>query len=174
MRLSDCFQLGVITKTHGTKGDVQVWIDSDNPAHYKNLESVLLLVNNELVPFFLEQWQLSGKKAIAHFDEVVSLDDASKLVGTEVYLPESRLPALGDGQYYYHDLVGLDAMEDGKLLGPVTNVLNFPGHDVLTIECKGKEVLVPITDEIVKKVDLKNKTVEMQLPAGLLEIYLES
>ncbi|MEQ9373876.1 MAG: ribosome maturation factor RimM [Imperialibacter sp.] len=174
MHLDDCFQLGVITKTHGTKGDVQVWIDSDNPGHYKNLESVLLLINNELVPFFLEHWSLNGKKAIARFDEVRSLDAADKLAGTEVYLPESSLPELSDGQYFFHNLVGLEAVEDGKVLGTISNILNFPGHDVLAIDCQGKEVLVPISDDIIKAVDLKAKSVTLQLPPGLLDIYLDS
>jgi 16S rRNA processing protein RimM len=174
MHLDDCFQLGVITKTHGTKGDVQVWIDSDDPGHYKNLESVLLLINNELVPFFLEQWSLNGKKAIARFDEVRSLDAAEKLAGTEVYLPESSLPELTDGQYFFHDLVGLEAVEDDKVLGIISNILNFPGHDVLTIDCQGKEVLVPISDDIIKSVDLKAKSVTLQLPPGLLDIYLDT
>ncbi len=174
MNLSDCFQLGVITKAHGTKGDVQVWIDSDNPAHYKNLESVLLLINNELVPFFLDHWSLNGKKAIARFDEVNSIEAAEKLAGVEIYLPEDRLPALSEGQYYFHDLVGLQAFEDGKALGAITNILNFPGHDVMTIDHKGKEVLVPIHDEVIKSVDLKAGYVNLQLPPGLLDVYLDS
>jgi len=153
---------------------VQVWIDSDEPAHYKNLESVLLLINNELVPFFLAHWQVSGTKAIAHFEEIESIDAATKLVGTEVYLPETSLPALDDGQYYFHDLVGMNAFEDEVLIGLVVNILNFPGHDVLTIDHNGHEVLVPITDEIVREVNLKTKSVKLQLPPGLLDVYINS
>lgn len=174
MLLSDCFQLGVITKTHGTKGDLQIWIDSDDPEHYRKLESVLLLQNNELVPFFLERWQISASKAIAHFEGIDSIEQAAKLIKTEVFLPESFLPELDEGQFFFHDLVGMVAFDHGSELGPVTNVYNLPGHDVLAIDLKGKEALVPLSDEIVKKVDTKKKQVHLDLPEGLLDIYLDS
>lgn len=173
MTLSDCFQLGVITKAHGLHGEVQILIDSDEPENYKKLESVLLLINNELVPFFLKNWQLNGTKAIARFEEVDSLEKASKLPHTEVYLPDSLLPKLDDDQYYYHDLVGLHAFEEDKELGIVSNVYNLPGHDLLAVMVNDKEVLVPISDEVIRKVDISGQKILLQLPHGLLDIYLE-
>ncbi len=173
MLVSDCFQLGVITKAHGLRGEVQLLIDADEPDNYKKLESVLLLINNELVPFFLKAWQLSGSKAIAHFEEIDSLEKAERLVSTEVYLPDTFLPELADDQYYYHDLVGLTAYDKNEELGVVANVYNLPGHDILSVVVNEKEVLVPISDEVIKKVDLKAGTLFLELPDGLLDIYLE-
>jgi len=173
MLLSDCFQLGVITKTHGTKGELQVTIDSDTPESYKNVESVLLLINKELVPFFLEQWQLSGSRAIAKFEEIDSPEKAAGLVHLEVYLPDSMLPGLGEGKYYFHDLVGMDAFDGDTSVGTITNVYNLPGHDLLAIDHQGKEVLVPMTDAIISAVDTRSRKVLLNLPEGLLDLYLE-
>lgn len=172
MLLSDCFQLGVITKAHGLHGEVQIAIDADEPQRYEKLESVLLLINNELVPFFLKDWKLNGSKVIARFDEINTLEKAEQLTNTEVYLPDSFLAPLSDDQYYYHDLVGLTAVENERELGLVSNIYNLPGHDLLAIDVKGKEALVPISTEIIKSVDQKAKRIYLELPEGLLDIYL--
>ena len=94
MKIDDCYQLGYITKTHGTKGEVTAFFDVDFPEDYEDLESVFLLQGGKLVPFFIEgiSMQQKGKFIIA-FEDVTTIAEAEKLKGVELYLPLSACPS---------------------------------------------------------------------------------
>jgi len=86
----------------------------------------------------------------------------------------SFLPKLKDDQFYYHEIIDYQ-IEDAKLgsLGVVKEVYSTGEQDVLIMIYKNREVLIPLTDEIIPKVDKKAKVVHSILPDGLLEVYLE-
>lgn len=174
MRVEDCYQLGYVTKTHALKGEIQIFLDVDIPEVYKNLESMFVLRNNALIPFFIDTIQINKDKALVKLEEVDTIEDAQALVSSEIYLPLSFLPKLNDGQYYYHEIIGFDLYNGKKLIGPVTNILTNSAQELIAVDCNGTEVLVPFSDQVVKKVDLENKKVDSELPDGLLDIYLES
>ncbi len=173
MGVNDCYQLGYIQKTHGLKGDVSVFIDADYPEHYQNLESVLLRRGGQLIPFFIDTIQVQGDRAIVKFESVESLDEARELKGTEVWLPDSNLPELEPGQYYYHELPGFEVKENHRVLGKVTDVYNMVNCDLLALNYEGHEVLIPLTDEVVNEVSREDKTIHVTLPEGLIDIYVD-
>lgn len=173
MKVEDCYQLGYVIKTHGLKGEIQVFLDVDNPLDYQNLESVFVKQGNALVPFFLEYIQVNPKKSITKFEEVDAIEEAERLVGQELYLPLNALPELSEGEYYYHQLVGLTMVEDGKELGVVDQVYEIAPQNLLSIQHQGKEIMIPINDEIIRSVDFEKQTIEAKLPEGLLDVYLE-
>ncbi|WP_109833291.1 ribosome maturation factor RimM [Reichenbachiella versicolor] len=173
MKVEDCYQLGYVIKTHGLKGEVQLMLDVDDPSAYQELESVLILQGGALVPFFLEYIQVSGKKALAKFEETESIEEASPMVSCELFLPLEILPELPAGDYYYHQLIGLDLYNDDQLLGKVDQVYEIPPQNLISLIYNGVEVMIPINDEIIKRVDIKEGKIEAQLPEGLLEVYLE-
>lgn len=174
MRVEDCYQLGYVTKTHGLKGEIQVYLDADEPKAYNELESMFILRNNSLIPFFIDSLQINRDKALVKLDDIDSIEEAQPLVSSEIYLPLSFLPKLGNGQYYYHEIIGFELFDQKNLVGLVTNVLTNSSQTLLAIDAKGVEVLVPLNDEVVKKVDLVEKKVLAELPDGLLEMYLEN
>ena len=173
MRVDDCYQLGYVIKTHGLKGEVLLFLDVDDPSEYTELESMFVMQKQTLIPFFLEYIQVSAKKAIAKIEDIDSIDSASELVSCEVYLPLNNLPELKNGQYYFHQLVGMKMIEDGKEIGKVLQVYEASAQNLISVDHQGKEVLVPILDEIIQKVDQGKKEVHVTLPEGLLDIYLE-
>ena len=173
MRVDDCYQLGYVTKTHGLKGDIQIFLDVDEPEVYRNLESMFVLKDNSLIPFFIDTIQINRDKALIKLDDVNELAEAKVLVSSEIYLPLSFLPPLDNGEYYYHDIIGFELYDTDKLIGCVTNVLTQTSQTLLSVDCNGKEVLIPLIDEVVKKVNLEEKKIETELPDGLLDIYLE-
>lgn len=173
MRVDDCYQLGYVIKTHGLKGEVQIFLDVDNPSEYQELESVFVLQNNALIPFFLEYIQCGDKKAIAKFEEIDSIEEAAKLVSGELYLPLDLLPELPDGKYYFHQLVGLTLFDGTEKIGEVTQVYEMGPQNLISVDHDGKEIMIPLMDEIVQKVDLKNSEIRAKLPDGLIDIYLE-
>jgi 16S rRNA processing protein RimM len=175
MNKDKCFQLGYVSKVHGLRGEVMVVLDVDYPEDYQNLEHLFLEQRTRLVPFFLEHFVLQpGNKALAKFEDLNSIDQVENLVGTEVYLPLTELPNLQEDQYFYHDLIGFEVFDETKgLIGPIQIVYDLSTQNLLGVTYLEKEVLIPIQDGIILKVDKAAKKVYCRLPEGLLEIYLE-
>jgi 16S rRNA processing protein RimM len=175
MTKEDCYLLGKITKTHGLKGELAIWLDVDYPEDYEDLDSVLLEVKGELVPYFVEEIQIRPNKSIIKFEDIHTIEEAQKLVNCDIYLPEDNLPELEDNdQFYYHEIIGYTVVDATKgELGKVLAVYTSDRQDLIAMQYEGKEVLIPIDDDIVKTVDREKKELYTNLPEGLMEVYLE-
>lgn len=173
MRFDECYHLGNVVKTHGLQGEVILFLDVDDPEYYKKLESILVEMNGKLIPFFIQSIQVNQSRATVKLEEVDNVDSASDLVGKDVYLPLERLPQLKEGQYYFHQLVGMEVLNDQQLIGVVKEVYHLATNDLMGVDHNGTEVLIPLEDEIVLKVDLEKKQIITQLPDGLLNVYLD-
>ncbi len=173
MRQDDCYQLGEVIKTHGLSGEVSISLEVDFPNEYQNLESVFLEQSGKLVPFFIDALQVNNNKALVKFEDIDSLDQAKELVKAKLYLPLSLLPDLEDGQYYFHDLAGCEVFEEKQLIGVAKEVIDLNGNQLLSVDVNGKEVLIPLKEEILLSVDIKARKIIVKLPEGLLDVYLE-
>lgn len=173
MRKDDCYQLGAVIKTHGLHGEVSILLDVDFPEDYQNLESVFLLQSGKLVPFFIDTIQINRDRGIVKFEDINSIDDASALIKAELYLPITALPKLPEGKYYFHDIKGCEVFEDDQLIGIAKEVIDFNSNQLLSVDANGKEVLIPMMDEIMLSVDTASKKIMVKLPEGLLDLYLE-
>jgi 16S rRNA processing protein RimM len=175
MNKDQCFQIGRIAKVHGLRGEVNVMLDVDYPEDYDGLEHLFIDQKGRLIPFFLEHFVIQpGGKALAKFEELNTIEQVESLVGAEVYLPLSELPELEEDQYYYHELIGFEVIDEALgLIGYVQIIYDLETQDLLGVTHQGKEVLIPIQDGIITKVDKAAKKVYCQLPEGLLDIYLE-
>lgn len=174
MRKDDCFELGHIIKPHGLEGRVWMHIDADDPFAYEELESVFLERKGELIPFFIEDIEVKGDKALVYFDEIRSVDEAMEINGSKVWLPLSVLPELGPDQYYFHELPGF-TVEDEKHgpIGSVTEIISGAAQNLLrVIDPNNREILIPMVEEIILQVDKPNQLVKVNLPDGLLDLYL--
>jgi 16S rRNA processing protein RimM len=174
MNINDCYHLGYVVKPHGVKGEIQLMLDVDNPAYYKKFESVFLEINQKLVPFFISNIQISNSFAIIKFEDIDSFDQADELVSAQAYLPLQFLPPLEEGQFYYHQVIGYQVKDEKHgLLGEVEDIVSLPQHEIFVFRHQGKEVLAPLNDLVIKKVDHTNKVLEVSLPEGLLELYMD-
>lgn len=175
MNKEDCFQLGYISKVHGLRGEVTGVLDVDYPENYQDLEHVFIEQKSRLVPLFLEHFVLQpGNKVLAKFEDFNSIDEVTPLVGSAMYLPLSELPKLEEDQYYFHELIGYEVLDENLgRIGDIKVIYDLQTQDLLGVEHKGKEVLIPIQDGIILKVDKAAKKVYCSLPDGLLDIYLE-
>lgn len=175
MVIDECFQLGYIIKPHGLKGDVLVFLDVDVPENYENLESVLVRDGDQLVPFFIDSINISADKAIVKFNEVDSIDLAQNLKSSELYLPLDLLPKLPNDQFYFHEIIGFNVIDQVLgTLGKIKDVYSTSGQDLIAMNYKNAEVLIPMQDDILISVDKSKKEVEVNLPDGLLDIYIGS
>ena len=94
------------------------------------------------------------------------------MVGCSAFLPEDNLDELDETQFYYHEIIGFD-VEDQQLgkLGKVKTVYTMPIQDLIAMPYNGHEVLIPVNDEIIPKVNREAKILYVNLPEGLLEVY---
>ncbi len=173
MNKNDFFILGYISKTVGIKGEVIFTLDVDEPKKYQKLESVFVEINNSLVPFFLKSSQVRNNTIIAAIDGIDNPQKASELIGSTLYLPLSFLPPLKGNKFYFHEVPGYSVIDKNHgAIGIVESILDFPQQAILQIKNKEIEILVPVKDDFILNVDRTNKTILIQAPEGLIDLYL--
>lgn len=174
MNIDDCFQLGYVVKVHGTKGGVVIFLDVDSPSEYFEMESVLIQKDGELVPFFIEGFEPTNQKdkLITYFEDIESIEDASKLKASKLYLPLSELPELDDNQFYYHDVAGYKILDEelGEI-GIVKTIYEMPTHNMIAFDIADNEVMIPLQEPLFQGIDKINKNLNVNLPEGYLEVF---
>ncbi len=172
MKKEDCYFLGKITRTHGLQGNVVLKLDTDQPELYNKLEGIFLEINGLLVPFFVDkqQWHKT--------DKIISFKNATEAmveqsVGKNVFLPLSTLPELKGKQFYYHEIIGFEIVdENGESCGIIKEVNDQTAQHYFILNLKGKEVIIPIIKDWILEVNRDEKKISMQLPDGLLDVFL--
>ncbi|MFH1121103.1 MAG: ribosome maturation factor RimM [Bacteroidota bacterium] len=169
------FYLGKILKLHAAKGALLIHLDTDSPENYTELESVFVQMNGQLIPFLIESLEhRHNNNAVVTLADIDSTDQASMLISCELFLPLSMLPPLTGTRFYYHEIKGFSVMDEkfGEA-GIIEEVLEYPHQAVLRVLFKGKEILIPITSEIILEVDRETRTIRTRAPEGLIELSLE-
>jgi 16S rRNA processing protein RimM len=165
---------GNIIKTHGVKGEVLVQVFSDDLSDYETLESVFVEIKQKQIPFFLTSFNFATqKRCIIGFEDVESVEAAKSLVGADIYIPISEMAEADESRFSYQVLMGFTVIDSiqGEL-GTISNFFQKTGQDLLMMDYKEAEILIPVTDEVVTSVDITTKHVFTTLPDGLIEIYL--
>jgi 16S rRNA processing protein RimM len=173
MRKEECFYLGKIAKKFSFKGEVLVYLDTDEPELYENMESVFVELNKNLVPFFIENSSLHKNDFLrVKFEDVETEEDADAIMGCELYLPLSFLPKLEGNQFYYHEVIGFE-VEDQRLgvVGKIVSINDTTAQPLFEVLNGNVEMLIPMIDQFLIKIDRDNKKVIMNLPEGLVEMY---
>ena len=174
MTKEECFYLGRIVSKFSFKGEVLIKLDTDEPESYLEMESVFVEYGNNLVPFFIEKSSLQKSNLLrAKFEEVDSEEDAEDLMKCDLYLPLNLLPELEEDQFYFHEIIGFK-VEDANYgtVGTISSVNDTTSQALFEIENNGKEILIPMNDEFLVKVDKPNKTIFVKTPEGLIDLYL--
>ncbi len=174
MHKDNCFYLGKIAKKFSFKGEVLIYLDTDEPELYQEMESVFVEFNKNLVPFFIENSNLHKNDFLrVKFEDVNSEVDADEIMGCEVYLPISLLPKLEGNKFYYHEVIGFE-IEDQRLgiFGKIVSINDTAAQPLFEVVNENTEILIPMIDQFLVKIDRENKKVIMNLPEGLVEMYL--
>ena len=174
MQKENCFYLGKIVRKYSFKGELLIKLDTDEPEMFTEMESVFVEKNKNLIPFFIERSALHKSTLLrVKFEDVDSEGDADSLMNLHLYLPLNMLPELTGNRFYFHEIIGY-TIEDksfGKV-GIVTGVNDGTAQALFEIDREGKEILIPINDDIIKNVDRNTKTILLDVPSGLIELYL--
>lgn len=149
-------------------------LDTDEPESYLEMESVFVDYDDNLVPFFIERSNLQKSNLLrVKFEEIDTEEDAEDLLKSDVYLPLTMLPELNEDQFYFHEVIGF-IVEDANYgsVGTLTGINDTTAQALFEIEKDGKQILIPMNDEFLLKVDKKNKIIYVKTPEGLIDLYL--
>ncbi len=172
MTKEECYQLGKITKPFGFKGQVIFFLDVDEPENYAEMDSVFVEVKGNLVPYFIKEISVNGNRATVTFDDLTP-EEALSLVGCDLYLPLDLLPKLEGNQFYFHEVVGWRVIDREKGdIGTINQILDNPAQPLFQVMKNDAEILIPVVDPIIQKVDRENKTIFIEAPNGLIDLYL--
>ena len=165
--------LGRIAKTHGIKGELNVVLDIEVEKNFKLKESVFIEINNKRIPFFVIDFKINfSNKSTILLDSIDSVEKAKTFVGKNIYLSASNFETIESNEFYIHELSGyLVSDVSHGVLGTVTEILDFPQHSVIQIFKNKIELLIPLADEIVKEINHQQKTILVDTPEGLIDLY---
>jgi 16S rRNA processing protein RimM len=175
MTKDECFYLGQIVSKFSFKGELQIKLDTDDPELYEHLESIFVDYRNKLIPFFVEKSNLQKSNLLrVKLEEVNEEADADDLLKRDVYLPLSKLPKLDGNKFYYHDVIGYKAVDatHGEI-GTIQFVNDQTMQALFFIDFNGKEIIIPVNDRFIQKVDKDEHIIYFQTPEGLIDMYLE-
>lgn len=174
MKHEEAFYVGYVTKTKGLKGEVQIFFEFDG---YEQLEFDVVFadMNGKLVPYFVAESKLQvNKTGYFNFDDVDHIDKAQPLLKKKLYLPLSQMPERDESEFLYTDLKGFKAIDEtlGEL-GEILEVNEYPQQFIAMVSYKETEILFPLNEDFIVEIDDEEKILTLDLPEGLLNIYLE-
>lgn len=174
MQKENCFYLGKIVKKYSFKGELLIKLDTDEPELFTEMESVFVERRKNLIPFFIEESSLHKSELLrVRFEDINTEEDADALIGAHLYLPLEFLPELTGNKFYYHEIIGFMAEDESfGPVGTITGVNDITSQALFEIDRDGKQILIPVIDNFIKKVNRDTKTILLEVPEGLIEMYL--
>ena len=169
---TDGVVVGCVARTHGRRGEVIVNPETDFPEDRYRERAVFLVRREDRVESkTVRAARFHRGRPIVAFEGIETIDEAEVLVGAELRVPASELRSLPAGTFYWHELIGC-AVEtrDGRRLGSVVAVQGDAGSSRLVVRSASDDVLVPLADEICRRIDPAAGTIEIDPPAGLLDL----
>ncbi len=169
--MEELLQVGVISSTHGIKGEVKVFPTTDDPNRYKKLKEVILDTGKEQIVLKIEGIKFFKKFVILKFIDIDDINQIEKYKGNGLFVTRENAVPLKDNEYFIADLIGLTILdEESKEYGILRDVLQTGANDVYVIDINtGGEVLVPAIKECILDVNLLEKTMRIHLLEGLLD-----
>ena len=175
VKLEEAFYVGYITKTKGLKGEVQLFFEYEDP-ELLELDILFADINGKMVPFFVSSYKLhTNGTGNFYFDDVDHIDKAQVLVKKKMYLPLSKMPDRSEEGFHYSDLKGYLVFDEvhGEL-GEIIEINEYPQQFVATVSYRDKEILFPLNEDMIVEIDEEEATLLVELPEGLLDIYLNA
>lgn len=169
--MEDLLRVGVISSTHGVRGEVKVFPTTDDVQRFKKLKEVWLDTGKEKLLLTIEGVKFFKQFAILKFKGYDTINDIEKYKGKGLWVTRENAVPLEENEYYIADLIGLKVVSDeGDELGELTDVLQTGANDVYCVRMKnGKEALFPAIAECVQNVSLEKGIMVVHVMEGLLD-----
>lgn len=169
--MEDFFQVGIITATHGLKGEVKIFPTTDDPKRFKRLKEVLLDTGKERKKLEIEGVKFFKKFVILRFKGLDSINDVERYRRCSLLVDREHAVRLGRNEYFIADLEGLQVRdEDGTPIGVLKSVMETGANDVYEIELSdGRQLLLPAIQQCVLEVDVEAGFIRIHILKGLLD-----
>ena len=169
--MENLFQVGIISSTHGIKGEVKVFPTTNDEKRFKKLKEVLLDTGKEKICLEIESVKFFKQFVILKFKDYDSINDIEKYKGKSLFVTRENAVKLKKDEYFIADLIGMKVEnEDGTFSGILKDVIETGANDVYTVLCgDGREVLIPAIKDCILSVDLENNEMKVHLLEGLLD-----
>lgn len=170
--MEDLLQVGIITSTHGVRGEVKVYPTTDDPRRFRRLKEVVLDTGREKMNLEIEGVKFFKQFVILKFKGMDNINDIEKYRQKSLYVTRKNAVRLQRDEYFIADLIGLKVQdEDGKELGTVKDVIETGANDVYEVEmADGKSLLLPAIKQCILNVDVENGTMQVHVLEGLLDL----
>ena len=162
--LNDMVPIGVLTRTHGLRGELRFVLFTNVLEILENLDEVFLYSEDQRRGFFLrvESIRTGSKTFLIKFEEFDTKEDAEVLKGFKVFVRREELPELGEDEYYYEQILGCRVYEEEEDIGEVVDVIETGSNEVLVVEKDGKETLVPLVRDYVESVNVEDRIIKVK------------
>lgn len=171
-KMEDLLQVGVITSTHGVRGEVKVFPTTDDAKRFKKLKQVILDTGKENLELEITQVKFFKNMVILKFRQFDNINDIEQYKGKSLYVTRENAVKLKKNEYFIADLIGLSVESDeGEALGEITDVLQTGANDVYIVQKKGEpELMIPAIRDCIVDVDVENGSMRVHLLDGLREM----
>jgi len=173
---NDFLPIGSIVKPHGLKGEIVLEIEEGYEDALEDSEYLLVEVEGGLVPFFISEEGVHFRTSTSlslSFDDLDSVEKVRPYCGCKIYM-HNDVDKEQESSEKFNELIGVTVFdEDRGKLGKITRVDDFSGNVVLTILYKSREILAPLSDELIIRFDEGKKELHLDCPEGLIQLYLE-
>lgn len=167
--MEQLLQVGVITSTHGIRGEVKVFPTTDDPERFKKLKDVILETGKEQIPLKIQGVRFFKNLVIVKFEGIDTINEIEKYKGKALFVPREDAVELGEDEYYIGDLIGMDVYTQTGKFGILKDVIETGANEVYVIDSiEHGEVLVPAIKQCIRRVDVEAGKMEICLLKGLI------
>ncbi|MBO5390188.1 MAG: 16S rRNA processing protein RimM [Lachnospiraceae bacterium] len=168
--MEDFFRIGVITSTHGLKGEVKVFPTTDDVNRFKKLKKCILRTPKGDMEVEKKSCKFFKNMVILSFKEFQDINEIEKYKNCELYVRREDAMPLDEDEFYIADVIGMDVYEENKKLGELEDVLQTGANDVFVVRLTdGKELLLPVIKQCVLDIDYESRKVMVKLMKGMLD-----
>ncbi len=168
--MEEYFEIGQIVNTSGLKGVIKVKPFTDDITKFNNFKTIYISIKKELKEFKIEQVRFSKNMVFLKLEGIDTIEEAENYRNLYLKIKRDKDEKLEEGSYYIVDIIGCKVYtDDKKSLGKVDDVFSTGSNDVYVVKDElGKQILLPAIKEVIKSIDVKNKTITVHLLEGLV------
>ena len=162
--------VGFLRRPHGVRGEIMLEIQTEQPEIF--ISEAQFYLGEEYLPYIIASSRPHKKGILLSFEGIQDRDEIGKFRNTHVYAKISELPTLDKDNFYDHEIIGLEVIEDetGKSLGQIKEIIKTGANDVYVVtQESGNEILLPAIPEVVLEIDLESSQMSVFLLDGLIE-----
>lgn len=169
--MEDLLQIGVITSTHGIRGEVKVFPTTDDNKRFKKLKECFIEWKNEMIPVKASGCKFFKNMVILKFEDIDNINDVEKYKQCKLYVDREHAVPLGKDEYFVTDLIGIEVnTEDGQEFGILQEVIPTGANDVyVVVDQQKKEWLLPAIKDCILNIDMQQRKMTIRLMKGMEE-----